>query len=433
MGAASSTEAKASDPPAYVYLTWASDDTARSINVSWRTMKEGYLGEVLYDIEPRGGDPELYRYRAVGDPNVTPVTYGGLKGYVHHVELTGLKPNTKYYFIAGHPKHGWSGERSFVTAPGASTNIRFVVGGDSRSGGPDWPEARDNISREMAKFDPSFVVFSGDFVNHWYDQREWDNWFAAVDMFWVSTDGSTIPIIPAIGNHDVRVLDYDPQTDATNYYQQFNLPGNERWYALSWGPDLRIIVLDTEMTSASAAYREQLSWLENELKASRGYLLKMVVLHRDMVSSRGPDERLIGDLAFLFDKYRVDLVFMGHFHGYERSHPLDWMRAPGEIMPQGEGVIYVVTAGWGAPLYRGEPKWFSAFGPKSRYNFVVIDVFENGTLHLRAIDVKGEVFDELVIGKEQPAAFEVPVAAISAVVVVAAIGAAYFLKRGRLR
>ena len=414
---------QASDPPTGIHLTWGQDDTAHTIVITWKTYGAETGDLVLYSTQSRGGGPELYEHPVTGSHH----TYSGARGYIHDVELTGLSPNTIYYFICGGENGGWSDERSFRTAPETSADIRFVYGGDSRSGGSDWPEGRDNVSRAMAKFNPAFVIFNGDFVNEWNDQGEWDNWFAAASMYWIDNNGLTIPIIPCIGNHDVRTSDYDPQTD-TYYYQQFNLPDNERWYALSWGPDLRIMVLDFEMTAVSAAYREQLDWLENELKASKGYLWKIVVLHRDMVSSRGPDQSILNDLVFLLDYYRVDLVLESHFHVYERSHPLDWSRAPGKIMSPGEGVVYIVSGGWGAPLYMGEPKWFTAFGPEARYHFVLIDMFENGMLNLKAIDVDGNVFDEYVLQKEVSKAAEVPIVAISAVVIIVAIGASFFIR-----
>jgi hypothetical protein len=432
-GAASSTQAEEPDPPAFVYLTWARDDTAHSINVSWRTMRQGYLGEVRYDTEPRAGDPDLYRYQARGDPSITPVTYRGLRGYVHHVELTGLEPDTIYYFISGHPDYGWSEERAFRTAPDQRTSFRFVEGSDSQARPEDWPKDRDIISRLMAQHNPSFVLFPGDLVEIWNDQKEWDNLLASLSMYWISEEGLTIPIIPAPGNHDVRASgDYDPKKDATNYHEQFNLPGNEQWYALSWGPDLRIFVLDTEATGENS-WPQQLAWLESELEASESYLWKIVIFHRDMVSSRGPNPDRIKDLAFLFDKYHVDLVIQGHAQVYERSHPLDWSRAPGEIMPPGKGVIYMVGGAWGGGFYFAvENKWFSAFGPVARYSFQLIDIFENGTLHLKAIGVDGNVFDELVLHKEVSGATGVPVVipviTVVVIIIVVAIGALYFFK-----
>jgi len=76
----------------------------------------------------------------------------------------------------------------------------------------------------------------------------------------------------------------------------------------------------------------------------------------------------------------------------------------------------------------GEPKWFTAFGPEARYHFVLIDMFENGMLNLKAIDVDGNVFDEYVLQKEVSKASEVPIVAISAVVIIVAIGTSFFIR-----
>ncbi|MDI6819972.1 MAG: metallophosphoesterase family protein [Candidatus Hodarchaeaceae archaeon] len=432
--------ALAQDPPAYVYLTWASDDTAHSINVSWRTTGN-YAGEVRYDTQSRGGDPEAYRYRASGSEGITTAKF---EGYIHHVELTGLKPDTVYYFIAGHSSYGWSEERAFRTAPASRTSFSLVVGGDSRSDTrpthphPDWPVSRNNTSELMAQRSPSFAVFSGDFLWNGDDQvapDTWDGWFSAMYQYWVTPEGLMIPIVPAIGNHEIiypQPTDYDPSAHAMNYYALFDLPGNERWYALSWGPDLRIIVLDSEILDPnSEAWKEQVDWLGGELEASKDYLWKIVVFHRDMVSARSEVKYMIDNLAFLFDRYRVDLVLMSHFHTYERSHPLDWTRAPGEVVSLENGVTYVVSGGWGAPLYTGyRPKWFTAFGPEPRYHFVLLDIYENGTLHMRAIDANGDVFDELVIQKATPSEpAGIPIATAGVVVAIAALAAILYFKR----
>jgi hypothetical protein len=39
---------------------------------------------------------------------------------LHHVDLTGLDPDTLYYFICGNPNGGISEELSFKTAPAES-------------------------------------------------------------------------------------------------------------------------------------------------------------------------------------------------------------------------------------------------------------------------------------------------------------------------
>ena len=395
--------------PHYVYLTWASPDTAHTINVSWRT-DENYVGEVHYDNEPRGGDPGAYSDNTEGVGGVTTVKFDG---YIHHVELTGLEPDTTYYFICGHPDNGWSDEQSFRTAPDQRTSFRFVTGGDSRDDNrwdyhDYWPSARDDVSREMAERNPSFVLFLGDYLwsseapgPGYAENDTWDNWLGAAFKYWRTDDNRLIPQIPVIGNHEIvypEPSNYDPETDATNYYTVFNLPGNERWYALSWGPDLRIIVLDSEVLDEdSGTWQEQLAWLESELENSENYPWKVAAFHRPIVSSGWDGWNWHGrleDWGYLFTKYGVDVVFQAHIHWYERLYPIDSDPPPGEIAPLGEGVVYTVSGGWGGPLSTGSPENYTAYGPESRYHFMLIDVFENGMLHSQAIDQYGTVFDE---------------------------------------
>jgi len=383
------------DLPIHIHLTWGENDTSHTMVVTWKTATAEAGDNVLYDIVSQGGEPENYAYSATGSYH----TYTGAGGYIHDVELTGLSPETRYYFICGGENGGYSTERSFRTAPDQLTSFRLVAGGDTRSGGAGWPEVRDNISRAMAKFNPSFVLFTADFAYNWNDQNEWNNWFAAAHEYWVDNNGLTIPIIPSIGNHEVRYpqpSDYDPDTDATNYYGQFYLPENERWYSLDWGPDLHIIVLDSEvLDTGSDTWNDQLAWLENDLAVNASSKWKIVIFHRPAYASRGS---LSGAQTYwvpLFDTYNVDLVFSGHHHYYERTYPLE----NGQISPR-NGTVYVVTGGWGAPLYSSGSTWWTAYGPASRHHFVTIDIARKGTLHLRAVDAEGVTFDEYYIHKE---------------------------------
>jgi hypothetical protein len=108
----------------------------------------------------------------------------------------------------------------------------------------------------------------------------------------------------------------------------------------------------------------------------------------------------------LFDKYHVDLVFSAHDHGYQRTYPINLSISENTPMPSPEnGTVYIVSAGWGAPLYPKENRWWSAYY-QSTYNFCVLDIFENGLLHLSAVDINGNVFDEFSIQKTVPEAVE---------------------------
>jgi hypothetical protein len=390
--------------PDYIYLTYASPDTAHTINVSWRVV-ENYIGGVLYDTESRGGIPDNYNYTKNGTGGVTTPK---LEGYFHHAELTGLQPDTVYYFICGGENEGWSNEQSFRTAPDRRTNFRFAMGGDSRSGG-EWPGPRDAVSDRMAQYDPSFVLFVGDFIMNGEEQPgedTWDNWLGAIFKYWRTNDNMLIPLIPVIGNHEIgpyqpQPPDYDPETDAANYYTIFNLPGNERWYAASWGPDLRVIALDGEVLDGSCdTWQEQLDWLESELENSENYLWKIVAFHRPIVSSGGWDYGRLEDWGYLFTKYGVDVAFQAHIHWYDRSYPIDSDPPPGEVSSPEEGVVYIVSGGWGGPLSHGSPQPYTAYGPESRYHFTLTNVFENCMFYSQAIDQYGAVFDEFSIYKE---------------------------------
>jgi hypothetical protein len=415
------TNAGSSDPPTGIHLTWNEDDTAHTIVVTWKTSMDNAGDNVKYGIISGN-----YTHSAVGSHH----TYSGAGGWIHDVELTGLSPNTVYYFVCGGDNGGWSEERSFRTAPDNSMSFSFVAGGDSRSGGGDWPAGRDSVSQAMAKFNPSFVLFSGDFAMQGNYQWEWDNWLAAAQTYWVDNNNLSIPIIPCLGNHEIY------GDSGVSYLGQFSIPvneqGNDLWYSLDWGPNLHITVLDTQ-TSISGA---QTTWLQQDLAEHENYLWKVVLFHEPPYSD-GPDGSNSSVQRYwvpLFDNYHVDLVISGHNHLYERTYPLE----NGTISDNSDnGTIYIVSGGWGAPLYTGSPSWFAAVGPISKHHFTVVDILDNGMLNLRAIDTDGNVLDELSIQKTVPEGGKptistggigvIAVVIGAVVVIIACVAAAFYL------
>lgn len=371
------------DPPHHIHLTWQRDDLAHSMTVTWQSFEEGSGSTVLYDTEPRGGEPGLYDYSAKGVAH----TYPGASGFIHDVELTGLEPETTYYLICG-GEGGWSGELAFRTAPVGRRDLRFVVGGDSRSN----PDDRDAVSAAMRGASPSFVLFSGDLVDDGYVQGEWDGFFGHMDEYWAGEDGLTIPIVPALGNHE---------KDAVNYFEQFALPGNEEWFSFDWGPDLHIVVLNSEATVEGLD--AQTLWLEEDLAEHADYPWKVVLLHRNILPSYH-DWWLTGINRWVpvWDRYGVDLVVTGHSHNYMRSNPVDLTASLEEAQPSySEGIMYLSSGGWGAPLYETKDGWWVAY-TDSLLHFTQIDLYQNGTLHVQAKGVDGVTFDEARIHKEIP-------------------------------
>jgi len=365
------------DLPIHIHLTWQYNNMSSTITVTWQTRDSDSGNTVAYDNVSRNSAPSLYRYSVIG----TNHTYPGASGGIHDVELSGLKPNSTYYFVCGGEKGGYSDERSFRTAPIHSSHLRFVVGGDSRT---NWSQ-RDNISRGMSKFNPSFVLFSGDLVTSGYNQTMWDSFFEGLHSYWIGSNSLTIPIIPCLGNHE---------QNATNYYEQFALPGNEQWYSLNWGKYVHITVLNSEADPSSA----QLDWLENDLASHGNYAWKFVLFHQPPFSSGKHDSWTEGQEYWcpLFDKYHVDIVFAGHDHNYERSKPINYTAS--KTSPQdtySKGTMYIISGGWGAPLYSNGSNWWTDYS-SSIHHFVLVDIFTNGTLNLYAKDVSGSTFDEVI-------------------------------------
>ncbi len=199
----------------------------------------------------------------------------------------------------------------------------IVVYGDSRSG----HDAHRRIVAGIEQVDPVAVFHSGDLVNNGTSAGDWDTFNRITGDLRSSTG-----FFPAVGNHD------RPRDPSTLYFDQFSLPGNERWYSVPVD-GIRFIILDTvAMTDFADTSSVQFRWLESELQAAGVDSTVAAVFHYPPYStgSHGSYEELHTHLVPLFETYDVDLVLNGHDHNYERSMV--------------NGITYVVTGGGGAPL-----------------------------------------------------------------------------------
>ena len=141
---------------------------------------------------------------------------------------------------------------------------------------------------------------------------------------WVDEAG--LPVIAALGNHDLEDRSSQPLIDF------FDLPG--AWYSRSIGP-VEVFVLDANHPDDA----EQFAWATEALKNSKARW-KIVVVHKPPFDCA----RYSGEVAVreryvpLFVEAGVALVLSGHDHNYQRFAPLN-------------GVSYVVTGGGGDSLY----------------------------------------------------------------------------------
>jgi 3',5'-cyclic AMP phosphodiesterase CpdA len=166
----------------------------------------------------------------------------------------------------------------------------IAVYGDSRSG----HSAHENILEGISTIRPTAVFHTGDLVS---DGRVEEQWVTFNNI--VSQLPSGTPFYPALGNHD------EPNDPATLFFDNFELPGNERWYSVDIIDGFNFVILDTESNIAPGSTQYQ--WLESELSSSvSGTDYTIVTYHYPQYSTgqHGSDEHgTLGHLPAMFEQY----------------------------------------------------------------------------------------------------------------------------------
>ncbi len=357
-----------------VHLTMPRDP-ARSVSVNWASDSALTATVVEYGTTQDFGQSAEGSFKARGQE------------LLHAVELSNLVPDTPYYYRCGDGAGNWSARRAFRTAPvtTAQQPLVFAAMGDSRNG----VKTFTRIAAAAQGAQLSFTLFTGDAVDSGSSPTQWVEWFRAA-----GTLDETAALMPTLGNHE----DY-----AALYFDQFDLPGNERWYSFDWG-NTHVVCLDSEAIRAG----EQRQWLEEDLSAADAnpaITWKVVFFHEPPFSSglgHGSNTKVREAWCPLFDRYHVDLVLSGHEHNYERSGPVNFTASSSALMPDWtDARCYVVTGGAGAPLSPlGTSWWTEARG--ALFHWVEVTV-SGKNLRLETFDLSGNIIDSLELSKPESA------------------------------
>ena len=198
----------------------------------------------------------------------------------------------------------------------------IVVFGDTRTN----HDKHREIVNAIVALKPPVVFHSGDLVADGRVQSQWDTFNSIAAPLLDIAD-----FYAALGNHE---------HNSDLYYQNFDFPGNERWYSVDV-MNVHFIILDS--CNGIEIGSTQYDWLESDLAKTvrhRRHSLIAVIFHHPPYSTGKhiEDEKgLRTTIVPLFEKYGVDIVFNGHDHCYARALV--------------NGIYYVVTGGGGAPLY----------------------------------------------------------------------------------
>lgn len=202
-------------------------------------------------------------------------------------------------------------ERASVQHTGS--RVRIAVIGDFGLDGA--PEA--NVAKLVHGWAPDFVVTTGD--NN-YPDGDASTIDANIGKYYhdfIASYGGTFGagakenrFFPSLGNHDWRTGSIEP------FLSYFTLPGNERYYEVSWGPvDVFVLDSDSREPDGVTADSVQAQWLQHALAAADGPW-KIVVMHHPPYSSG--DHGSTEALQWPYAEWGATAVLAGHDHHYER-------------------------------------------------------------------------------------------------------------------
>lgn len=203
--------------------------------------------------------------------------------------------------------------------PALGAPLRFAVLGDSGMG----TIAQKKVAALLDKSSPDLVLHVGDVV---YPTGRDEDYDAKYFKIYAKTI-SRVAVFPCPGNHDYgnakKSSAVGEKRFAQGYARVFRRP---KYYSFDAGPVHFVSLDDNEADGLSAAEPigldgRQRRWLEKDLGAAKARW-KIVFLHVPLFSTyykHGDNGYLRATLQRLFEKHKVDAVFAGHDHIYQRS------------------------------------------------------------------------------------------------------------------
>ncbi|KAK4482569.1 hypothetical protein RD792_009729 [Penstemon davidsonii] len=327
-----------------VWISWITGEFQTGENI--KPMNHKTVGSVVHYGKLR--KPLLHKVTGQSLVYSQLYPFEGLKNYtsgiIHHVCLTGLEPHTLYYYRCGDPSMAaMSDIYSFKTMPVSSRKNyprRIAVVGDL---GLTYNSTStiDHLSRNK----PDLILMVGDlcYANlyltngtgsdcyscsfpdtpiHETYQPRWDYWGRFMQPLI-----SKVPIMMVQGNHEIE--EQAENRTFASYTSRFAFPNKESgssstfYYSFNAG-GVHFIVL-----GGYVAYNksdDQFNWLEKDLASVNREVTPWLVAtwhppwYTTYTAHYREAECMKVAMEELLYKYKVDIVFNGHVHAYERSN-----------------------------------------------------------------------------------------------------------------
>jgi calcineurin-like phosphoesterase family protein len=396
------------------------------------------------------------------------IAVGGIEPFlVYSTSFTGLVPGSTFmYRVSKNGKIVFNAEAKAMKS--SEQPYRISISGDMGAG----TGTSKKIAYEIYKTKPDMVAIAGDIVYNRglaseYKTKIWP----VYNKDEPDTSGAplmrSIPFMASVGNHDALTRDLDRFQDALAYYffwdQPFNGPVGKEGGAFV--PDLlgsdanKKAFYDgagdkyPRMTNFSFDYGNAhwtvidsnpyvdwtdstlRDWLTKDLANAKNATWRFVMYHHPCFSSSRAhyEQQQMRLISPILEQGKVDIVFAGHVHNYQRTYPLTfkpdnlgtqlvgannvktgktvngrWKLDKdfnGKRNTKPNGIIYITTGAGGQGLYNPEQtkdkdSWqkFTVRFESTVHSFTLMDV--NGSeLILRQVDINGNEVDKVKIVK----------------------------------
>ena len=440
------------------YLQLGDDPKADDLALLWHADDVDDVDDA-WSVEVRS--PSGSDWRPAGTPSHRRVILDGVERHrVYRATLPGLAPGERFaYRVKLGEGTAFEAEGRAKAASGKPQ--RVVVFGDSSKN----TVGQKKIAYQAHRLEPDMILITGDLVYFQGRIGEYRPKFFPIYAAAKADPKRGAPLLSStlfvgvVGNHDLRVNDFDRSPDLMAYFHFWSQPlngpstryvpplkGSEarlKAFRDAAGPnyptmtnfsfdngDVHWTVLDSNpyVQWADPGLR---AWVADDLARARDKPWRFVAFHHPgFNSSRAhADEQQMRLMADVFEAGAVSIVFSGHVHNYQRTYPLKFApttyadgHAPepehpvdgkitvdhaydGTAATRPGGVIYLVTGAGGADLYdEDQTDAVSTWQPFTMkfianvHSLTVVDLTPTAAT-VRQVDAEGRELDRFTLAR----------------------------------
>ena len=255
----------------------------------------------------------------------------------HELTITGLNPNTKYYYKISNSAGtlvNASSDMYFKTHPtvGSTQSTKFWVLGDCGTANNNQRAVRDGYYNYIGNNHTDGILLLGDNAYNSGTDTEYQNAIFS-NMYEDKLQNSVV--WSCLGNHDGYTANSNSQTGP--YYDIFSFPtagesggvasGTEAYYSFDYG-NIHFVCLESYETNRAVG-GSMYNWLQNDLQNTTQEWIVAYWHHPPYSKGSHDSDDVNGELPLvemrqnfvpLLESYGVDLILSGHSHSYERSY-----------------------------------------------------------------------------------------------------------------